>query len=474
MFKRIGIVYSLILIAVLCLPALRMIYVGGADGKLNGYFEGVSNPPRLSISSYSNKSFQAWLEGYVNISFGYRALLIRGFNEINFKIFRQIPHLKLYSIDPNGLYSSMSIEALNREIQLRPHVEAEYSREARSLLAIQKYLESQGKVFMVVIAASKPYVHPYALGNKYVLGGTENIYSKAANLGDSLQRAGVNVIDMRPILRRFSEHTNIPTHADTGVHWNYYAGCLAAQEIMRRVQAVKVDAGEVNCGFPVYLPAKWADVDGLLLLNIFTNGGLGNIAPYPNVFRQDLSNSRPSFVFVGDSFLDQIIQPILDANVSSKIVKSGYFRTRELSLENGQFQVSHSKDSEPVITRKTILNDIEKSDVVVLEVVDYQSQIKSFGLTDFYLKQPEVNQFLSQSDIMPDAQLSSGEISRSTQISQVQNCCSCSDEYDILAFVEKNNISNPLSLPGNITFSKNVDDLPGMALQGKPDFVFIS
>lgn len=475
MTRKIYLLYVAIIIALLCLPGVRLVYLGGSDGTLNGYSQSISTQSSLAVDNVLNKRFQKWVESYFSSNFGFRALLVRSFNELTFRAYKQIPHLKLYSTPFNGLYSTMTIESLNQEVQMRSKLEAEYEAEAKRLLAIQQYLESQGKVFITVIAASKAYVYPEGLGGKYILNGTEDIWLKAANYGDVLKKVGVNVIDSRPMLRDFVQQTNISTHADSGVHWNYYAGCLVAEKIMSIVQKTRPEFDTISCGIPVYESAKKVDVDGLSLLNIWSNGGFNNAVPYPSIPKQR-SKVMPSFVFIGDSFSDQIRDAIHDASAASKLVFSSYFHTRAVSNQNEPYLTTHGKDSDPEVLRFAISNDIDESDVVIYETVDYHHTASgSYGLTDYFLKRPELQKLLSE-QTSTNLQHAVDSDKLGLQRMAEKRACSSIDcvaniKYSVLAYVAQSSSANPMPIPSELSFARSLEDLPQLAAENNPDFI---
>jgi hypothetical protein len=127
------------------------------------------------------------------------------------------------------------------------------------------------------------------------------------------------------------------------------------------------------------------DVDGLLLLNIWSSAGLNKKTLYPSIKKIDDKHWKPSIVFIGDSFSDQIRFALHEADVYSTITMSGYFQTREfedLKLASTQVVKTAGKDFD---VKDLLIKDVIKSDIVILEMVDYNVGRFGYGFTDYFL-----------------------------------------------------------------------------------------
>jgi hypothetical protein len=385
--RIVGIAFSVSLVVTLALPALRWLQLRVPDGALYGYSDSLPPPPQNPMRAFFDKSLQHWIEKNFEKNLGFRALLIRSFNELNFRLFREAPKLRLYTTPTHGLYSKMSIESLNDEVVRRKVLEDRYRIEAEKLLRVQRHLQSQGKYFGVIISTSKPYVYPSGLGSRYLVGGDFGIFDRAANFGNVLSAAGVNVIDGGPLLRKFAAKTGVETHPDSGVHWNYYAGCLIAHELLDNVRNRQFAKTPIlDCGEPHLAKPQNVDVDGLLLLNIMTNGGLVKPTPYPTISTSGDSDWRPNIVFIGDSFSDQIVYALQQGNVYSRMVRSAYFKVRAIDDKGNNKQSTDSVETDFNITRSKLMSNISSSDIVILQMVDYNVSRWGYEFPDYFLK----------------------------------------------------------------------------------------
>jgi hypothetical protein len=382
-----GVMLSTVLVVALMLPTIRWLTLQAPDGSLYGYTNDLPPKPQDMVHGFFNRSFQRWAERYFDVNMGFREKLIRTFNEVNFRIFHEAPRIQLYSTPKHGLYSKMSIDNLNWEVVEHDQMEQRYDIEATKLLRLQNLLRDEGKEFQVVIATSKPYVYPHSLGDRYLVGGSKDIFKRAASFGDVLRAKGVNVTDGGPLLREFAARSGIETHPNSGVHWNYYAGCIATRQMFDDIRARKMlNAPSLDCGKPVLAAPHWVDTDGLDLLNIWSHGGLDKPTPFPTITQNVTPQAAmPKLVFVGDSFGDQMRYPLDQARAYSRIVTSGYFRVREVKDPVANISVDPDLTSDPAVIQQAVAEDIAKSDLLVLEMVDYNVVRWGYGLADYLL-----------------------------------------------------------------------------------------
>lgn len=455
MTKRLGLVYSIILVTLLAVPTLGWLAMGERANQLYGYVDKVPERPANTGASLLDKTWQTWAGRYYDVHFGFRTELIRTFNEILFRAFREMPRLRLYSTPEMGLYSGMSLQYINTEILEKSEREAKYAVTAGKLRQVQTLLEAQGKAFMVVIAASKPYVYPESLGRRYLAGGPDQVFERTASFGRALQAAGVNVIDSAPLLRDFRRDTNVALHPESGVHWNYYAGCLVAEQIMDRVRNRFPALQPFGCGVPRYEQAQGADTDGLSLMNIWSGGGVYKNTPQPSVLEGDTTAWRPSLVFISDSFSDEILAPLNQGRAYSRAVNSGYFRVRALDENGDGGHRTHDVDADPELTRKQVLADIAASDVVVLQIVDYNLGGDTFGFPEYVL-----------------AQHAAGALPAAAPLRQ-QGAPAAGAALKMLAFVDVDNRSNPIQVPTRTRLVANTAQLLALAAESEWDLVAV-
>jgi hypothetical protein len=369
-----------VLVLLLALPTIQWATRFVPEGSLYGYTDAIPGPPIQPAGAFFRRTLQPWVKEYFDVNLGFRAFLVRTFNEIHFTLFRENVRKTLISTREHGLHSHLSIHSLNLELRNRVELEKRYRIEAQKLFRAQQLLQARGKYFEVVIATSKTYVYPEELVGRYLVGEGAEIFSRAASFGDALKAAGVNVTDSGPVLRKFAKDSGIETHPAPGLHWNFFSGCIIARRILDNARERRFPATpSFDCGSAQldYRP-KTIDFDGLNLLNIWSDGGLRRTSIYPTIVPIKESVWRPSVVFIGDSFAFQTRLALQEGGVYSKLVMSSYFATREV---DGPAAAEEKAPAAPSV-RDQLTADVLAGDIIILEMVDYNVPRFGYGFAD--------------------------------------------------------------------------------------------
>ncbi len=384
--KKINCLLPALLIVLLLAPTIQTIKPLAPEATLYGYTDPIPKKPTNYIRSFFDKSLQEWLEKKFTAQIGFRAYLIRSFNEMNFRLFHEMDNsrLKLTVTKQHGLYSNLSIDSLNNDMMHKQELEENYQKQAQQLLDVQNKLAARGIYFEVVVASSKAYIYPQGLGQRLLIGGDKHIFKRAANFGAILKAKGVHVIDSGPLLRHLAHTKKIETHPVSGLHWNYYAACLIAKEIVNQAQTQFPTMVGLDCGIATRIPPPMndVDVDGYSLLNVWSGVGLLKLTTYPTIkkIQNNTMNWHPKMVIIGDSFSDQVRFVLKKANIYKQLVMSSYFQRREVDGD-----VDITDDGNPFEPEK-LLADIKTSDIVILEMVDYNLFRNLYGFADYFLK----------------------------------------------------------------------------------------
>ncbi|ARG98742.1 alginate O-acetyltransferase AlgX-related protein [Legionella micdadei] len=379
--QYIRIFYAVLFVGLLALPALEYHFQFIPEGLLYGYVEPKSSLAEGEKLSWFRRTLQQHWEENFDEHVGFKAYFIRLFNELTFRLFSEAPRINLYSTKQHGLYSKMSIDSLNDEYINQEKLTKNYIAMAKKLKELQQLLEAKGISLQVVISGSKPYVHFDDLGKRFLAYPHADIYSKIASLGHELELMGVNVIDSAPFLRQFNQKTSIETHPDSGVHWNYYAGCVVAKTLLQEAKKNMPDITQIDCGKPVYGEPHWVDIDGLLLLNILSKAHLDKPSPYPTPSAILSTHFKPKVLIVGDSFMDQMVYALDEAKVYSKLIISRYFMTRQ----KGVMADNNNPTDSPKQIQELVVKDALDSNLVILQMVDYNVQRYGYGFIEAML-----------------------------------------------------------------------------------------
>ncbi len=380
----------ILILVILLSPTVQWLFPVLYDGRLDGYTPPVSGRPASLLTGFLDKTLQPWAEKYYTSRLGFRPFLVRSFNEFLFSVFGESASRTLFMGETNGLFNDQTITSLNNEIILKDQYSEKYAREADNLARASRMLRAMQKHLYVVIASSKGYIYPQALGERYIHGGVKDLFSRMASFSMALKAKGVQVYDTGPVLRDLVASTNLQTHPYSGVHWNFYVGCLIGEALVKNIEALGFAMPTKRCsGFEYTLGKNSTDTDAISLLNLWFENNLIKPSPFPKYsddsHKQISRGKRARLLFIGDSFSDQIRESYKKTEPFSKIVFSSYFGTRvpEYPVAGDLPSLPNEENIDKI--RRQLLDDIIMSDIIFLEMVDYNTYRLGYGFSEYLL-----------------------------------------------------------------------------------------
>lgn len=390
-FEKKYAVFSILMIWFLCVPFLEMIFKPFEVTTLNGYVEPLPKMPALNIISYFNKDLQNWTEKYLYENFGFRAEIIKTFNQISFSLFKEVHNkfLQIYMTPEKGLYSNLSINQLNADVQYYESQRERFIEEAQKLQKVQDILSKMGKYFLVIESTSKAYMYPDDIADKYLILNPSLLNKKQAKFGNFFHGNFIDAKDEFELLNK----KGIITHPYSGLHWNLTAGCKTMEKAFQKAHQAFYELPEIRCNklTDFIPPLNDVDFDGLSLLNLWKNESLIKNSNHPQEVKLiQYSEKKPKIVIIGDSFSNQLIYSINFSHAYSSLIFSSYFQTREIYNHlNEHFDYSNSDSMK---NQEEIFKDIMGADIIILEAVDYNlSSRLSYGFSDYFLNKFKVN-----------------------------------------------------------------------------------
>lgn len=371
---------AVVLVSILAAPAIQMATRLLPEVELRGWEPPPDPCPQDLATGWLDGSLQRCIDSLVRTRLGFRGAITRTFNEIEFRLFGQ--RNDLFYNSRAGLYGSLQVDYLNATIRNADTLREQYRRIALKTRIVEQLLEERGVYFITVIAASKVFVNPFPLSRRYLSTDPERAFAVAARFGAALDAAGARNLDFTRILRMKQLESPLPFHGKVGLHWNFYAGCLAAGMLADRIRD---DTGlalrHFTCSPPTMEPAHSVDIDGLYNMNLWSDQSLRDLQPYP-VLRvtEDEEAERPRVLMIGDSFSDQLRKPLVDAKLFSYLDFSSYLATHQV-IPGDPDQAPEPQRSIDKATL-TFAKDIQPYRVVILQAVDYNIQRNGYGFLE--------------------------------------------------------------------------------------------
>ena len=202
----------------LCLiPSVGMLF-GTQEAAANEILCGA--PTVLSENGAFNLDVLDETEDYIADHFALRQQSARVWAELNATIFKSSVEPQVVLGKDGWLFFDKSLDDYTGDAL----TDEELSRIAKSLAAMQKELEAQGKTFIFTIAPNKNSLYPTYMPD-YVPKRTE--HSNAARLKAFLEQEGVRYVDLYEAFRSKSE----PLYYETDSHWTEKGAALAADQL---------------------------------------------------------------------------------------------------------------------------------------------------------------------------------------------------------------------------------------------------
>lgn len=370
---------AIALMAALMVPLAQMVWRFWPERPLYGYVPPEEAAPRPLLAAVLDGRFQTWAETYISTHVGFRADMLRTFNEAEFRLFGERRNIGVIYDSTLGTYADLQIQYLNGIYDKKDITQQSYARMASKMAVAQAILASKGKYFLNIVAASKTFIYPHPLGTRYLSDDPNFILGRVPNYEKFANEYGVNSIDFDTVIRDMATQQSLPLYSTVGVHWGQYTGCLAAAMAMDKIRSdTRWPMARLDCGVPRMAPAQGIDTDGLLLMNIWSHDSLLPVLPYPSPTAAPTAQQafHPRVLVIGDSFSGQMIDALLRASILGDLRLLNYFRAA-FAFDNVQ--------SVPVdfdFSAQGLKQELDNRDLIILETVDYNMYREGYGFLD--------------------------------------------------------------------------------------------
>ena len=291
----------------------------------------------LNFKTWTNGSYAAKKEKYINDVFAMRPLAIKLFGQLKFSLFNESSNANVYIGKKHYLYASEYIKAYYGSDFVG---EDEIRKKVAYLKDVQDSLQQHGVYLFVVFAPGKGSYYPEYLPYdemKRQPGQTNyETYTKYCRADN------VNYLDFQAWFKAMKDTTKYPLYIRTGIHWSYYGDFMAFDSIVRYLHAtagfdmpsVKMDSIQVT------RIARFRDYDIGDALNILTPIREEDLA-YPFFSVRDSTKPKPKFLGVADSYYYQMYY-----NMSPLVFDSPDFWYYGNDFQNLNAPTRHIKDDE--------------------------------------------------------------------------------------------------------------------------------
>lgn len=252
---------------------------------------------------------------------------------------------------------------------------------AEKVRMLKDKLEASGKQFLYVITPSKAEVYPENLPARYhmLLQDRVHIQNNYDFLKEQLTLQGVSYIDMTTILKE--QKSEIPFFSKTGIHWNYYASALCAEQVVKAVDNNVV--AEINI---TEIETPYGTEQDVYLLSNIIEGKTDDAYYAVDIDYSNVSNIRVKKVLeMGTSFSGELESQFFPDNhcVWNQYIRYQYFAGKTSSKGEKSPYVSGDFYNEELKT------DIANADVVVIENNNSYVPDSHYQFVDYILSMSE-------------------------------------------------------------------------------------
>lgn len=370
-----AVVFSLFL----ALPLVQMTTGWPPDAPLLGV-ETSARFPSLGAAGWWNGDLQSEFDAWLSQRIGFRGVLVRTANQIQFGLFGELPARRGTQVvqgQDGFLFENVYVRAY-REGGNRP--DHELDQVSSSTRRLQNYLAADGVAFLLVIAPSKAEIYPEKLPDSADVAGRPNRRSNYQNLIERLHADGVNVVDAHEMFRELRRDPNTPLlFGKGGTHWNQYGSALVVERITKRLRELTgkdLPSFEVT-GAVTNRTIFGVDNDLAGLLNLWSGERMAGPQVHP-VVESRAGTHLPDILFIGDSFV---------FTLTDWMDREALYGRRD-TYYYYQRQFSYPDEMDAPLDKRSmdLLEDVRRRDAVVIEVNEYWLPRIGFGFVRDLLK----------------------------------------------------------------------------------------
>nr|WP_230688036.1 hypothetical protein [Hymenobacter ruricola] len=368
----------LLLLAMLLVPAIQAQLHFSKEAGLNGAFT-LAPRPRLGWDSLQAGTYQPALEQYLTDHLGFRPYLVRLRNQLSFWLFR-VARTPDVVVGRAGVLFQPGPVASYQGRDLLPAAEVRFR--VRRLRAVQRALHRRGVELLFVLAPAKARFEPENLpAHLRPPAGTLTNYDQFTR---ALRADSVALLDFVPVFAHWKTTRPYPLFPRGGAHWSGYGATLAADTLLRRLEALgHLRFPEVRTVGPPRLvraldSLRGTDNDLSWLLNLVEQPEATPLAYRQLAFAPPRpGQTRPSALLVGDSFTWGLMQ-------FSPYVQREFADDTRFWYYNHAVHVPDSvyHDTGETAGRLELRQQLESRRFVLLLFTEHNLTENEFGFTD--------------------------------------------------------------------------------------------
>jgi hypothetical protein len=356
--KTVEKILVLFLLIMLVIPAIQKEKPVVTFKKLEGDFIPAEKPV-LTTPSWMNGNFQIKFDKYLEENIGFRNLLVRLINQIDYNLFR--------TTHAEGVVVGKKDQLLEYDY-IRAYTGVDFigeetiDRKIRKLKFIQEHLKKEKNIDLILVfETGKTSYYSECIPSKYLkYAGSQTNYDsfiRQAKIYD------LRYIDFNAYFKQLKEKTEYPLYPQYGIHWSTYGMSIVADSLLRYIENIRqVNLPDVYTdSLIVTTTPEKPDYDIASTLNLLFHLPKNERLAYPVYrFEENPEKYRPMVLAVADSYYWNIFNTRIPKNV---------FKNEAFWYFYGK-AITESYGTEMWVKDLNLKEEVEKQDVIFLMVTE--------------------------------------------------------------------------------------------------------
>lgn len=353
------ILYFLLLLA-MAMPLLQYRFGIFVFKPLDGFFKPVPSPSldSLTFSNWLDESFQRGFNKAVEDNLGFRNLLIRINNQLNYSLFHYTDNKKVVIGKNDCLFEEGYItEYTGKDFIGKKEAEKRILtlKKARYLLKTTKNID-----LILVFEPGKASFHSEYIPDRY--HPEKRRISNHEYMTGLCRENNILHIDLNAWFLSLKNKSPYPLYPEYGVHWSKYGTCIAMDTIIRfieKIRGIKMPRFDYK---DVEYSDQWVDADFDIekTLNLLFPLSHRPMA-YPRIrFVSDSLAVKPEVLIIGDSYC----WSIYDFRIPQNIFRSWDYWYYNRVIWPDIWTENH------LVSKLNFKEEIEKKEVILIMITE--------------------------------------------------------------------------------------------------------
>lgn len=332
---------------------------------LHGYYQ-PARDTTLNLKNWFERLYQDKMDAYSNENFGFRKLLVKLDNQINYSVNGYVRVSELISAKNNYLFDRKFLnEFTGRSYRGKAHIDSVVTELSR----FNDSLKVNGKKLLICFAPCKESFYSEYLPDSILI--PKDLTSNYTELKKGFIEKDIALLDYNVLFKQMKDTCTHPLFNQGGLHWTTYGSYLAVDTFFKRVfYETKMRGSSLRFkSIEISETARYTDDDIVKTMNIYQNINSGKLA-YPTVefVLSPDSCEKPKVIVVGDSFYYGLNDTWLPLSAFSQ---ESYF-------------IYYFREVRPYDSKK---NGIQLKDI------DFKKELKNTDLVVLFFSIGNLNQF---------------------------------------------------------------------------------